>query len=83
MNTRLRARCCSTAPSMGNRQRRFRVRESAVVVALASLVFVSECDANPYQTVKTFTVTSTGSSRMEAGTLNWAVFQGYLHRRGC
>ncbi len=31
--------------------------------------------ANPYATTKTFTVTSTGSSRAQAGTLNWAIFQ--------
>ncbi len=33
------------------------------------------CEANPYRTVKSFTVTSIGSSREVAGTLNWAVFQ--------
>ena len=43
------------------------------VAALFS--FGAICEANPYKTTKSFTVTSKASSRLVPGTLNWAVFQ--------
>ncbi|HMJ06120.1 MAG TPA: hypothetical protein VK474_07670, partial [Chthoniobacterales bacterium] len=58
------------------RCRRLGVSAAALILGtLLSFTPTERCEANPYATAKTFNVTSTGSSRAQPGTLNWAVFQ--------